>query len=109
MEFGATSTFEDAETAQQAVNEITWGQMADHAIVTIRVLTAEVVSAATDIVGKDGQVTITSVGRSGDTQIALAATARSSAGSGGSKGMCSGCATRSTTSLACCGCGARGS
>jgi alcohol dehydrogenase (nicotinoprotein) len=73
MEFGATNTFEDAESAQQAVNEITWGQMADHAIVTIGVLTAEVVSAATDMVGKDGQVTITSVGRSGDTQIALAA------------------------------------
>jgi S-(hydroxymethyl)glutathione dehydrogenase/alcohol dehydrogenase len=73
MEFGATHTFEDAESAQETVNQITWGQMADHAIVTIGVLTAEVVSAATDIVGKDGQVTITSVGRSGDTQIALAA------------------------------------
>lgn len=73
MEFGATHTFEDAESAQQAVNQITWGQMADHAIVTIGVLSAEVVSAATDMVGKDGQVTITSVGQSGDTQIALAA------------------------------------
>ena len=47
--------------------------MADHAIVTIGVLSAEVVSAATDMVGKDGRVTITSVGRSGDTPIALAA------------------------------------
>ena len=49
------------------------GLVAFAAIVTIGVLTAEVVSAATDMVGKDGQVTITSVGRGGDTQIALAA------------------------------------
>ena len=73
VEFGATHTFESAEGAHQAVNEMTWGQMAEHAICTVGVLTAEVVSAATDIVGKDGRVTITSVGRSGDTQIALAA------------------------------------
>jgi S-(hydroxymethyl)glutathione dehydrogenase/alcohol dehydrogenase len=52
---------------------MTRGQLADHAICTVGVLEAEVVSQAAAIVGKGGQVTITSVGRTGDKQIQLAA------------------------------------
>lgn len=52
---------------------MTWGQMAEHAICTVGVLEAEVVEVAADIVGKDGQVTITSVGRTGEHQVSLAA------------------------------------
>jgi NDMA-dependent alcohol dehydrogenase len=73
QEFGATHVFPDAQSAREAVSDITWGQMADHAIITVGLLSSDVVSAATDVVGKGGQVTITSVGRSGDTQIQLAA------------------------------------
>jgi alcohol dehydrogenase (nicotinoprotein) len=73
MEFGATHAFADADRAQAAVTELTWGQLADHAICTVGVLTAEVVSQAAAIVGKGGQVTLTSIGRSGDKQIQLAA------------------------------------
>ena len=72
-EFGATHAFADAASAQEAVQELTWGQLADHAIITVGVLSSEVVSQAAGIVGKGGQVTVTSVGRSTDTQIQLAA------------------------------------
>ncbi|MGY1841540.1 MULTISPECIES: NDMA-dependent alcohol dehydrogenase [unclassified Modestobacter] len=73
MQFGATHVFPTAEAAQQAVDDMTWGQLADHAICTVGVLTPEVVSQATAIVGKGGQVTVTSVGRSTDTHIQLTA------------------------------------
>ena len=73
IEFGASHVFASAAEAQQAVVELTWGQLADHAIITVGVLVADVVSQAAAIVGKGGQVTVTSVGRSGDEQIRLAA------------------------------------
>jgi S-(hydroxymethyl)glutathione dehydrogenase/alcohol dehydrogenase len=71
--FGASHVFADAGAAQDAVVALTRGQLADHAICTVGVLDAEVVSQAAGIVGKGAQVTITSVGRSGDKQIQLAA------------------------------------
>lgn len=73
LTFGATQVFADAGSAQEAVVALTRGQLADHAICTVGVLDAEVVSQAAGIVGKGAQVTITSVGRSGDKQIQLAA------------------------------------
>jgi NDMA-dependent alcohol dehydrogenase len=73
FEFGATHTFADAASAHEAVADMTWGQLADHAICTVGVLTADVVSAAAAVVGKGGQVTITSVGRSTDTHVQLVA------------------------------------
>jgi NDMA-dependent alcohol dehydrogenase len=73
LKFGATHVFADADSAQVAVIAMTRGQLADHAICTVGVLDAEVVSRAAAIVGKGAQVTITSVGRSGDKQIQLAA------------------------------------
>jgi alcohol dehydrogenase (nicotinoprotein) len=72
-EFGATHTFADATQAQDAVVELTRGQLAEHAICTVGVLSEEVVSQAAAIVGKGGQVTVTSVGRSTDKQVHLAA------------------------------------
>lgn len=71
--FGATHVFPDADSAQDAVVTLTRGQLADHAIVTVGVLDEQVVSHAAGIIGKGAQVTITSVGRSGDKQIQLAA------------------------------------
>jgi len=73
LRFGATHVFADADSAQDAVAAMTRGQLADHAICTVGVLEAEVVSRAAAIVGKGAQVTITSVGRTGDNQIQLAA------------------------------------
>ncbi len=71
--FGASHTFATAAEAQQAVTEMTRGQLADHAIVTVGVLSAEVVAQAAEIVGKGCQVTVTSVGRSGEENIRLSA------------------------------------
>ncbi|HEX9042593.1 MAG TPA: NDMA-dependent alcohol dehydrogenase [Trebonia sp.] len=73
LAFGATHVFASAAEAQEAVIELTWGQLADHALITIGVLTSEVVDQAAAIVGKGAQVTITSVGKSAEKQIQLAA------------------------------------
>jgi alcohol dehydrogenase (nicotinoprotein) len=73
LEFGATHVFPDAQSAHDAVVDLTWGQLADHAIITVGVLNSDVVSAAAAIVGKNGQVTLTSVGRTGDIHVQLAA------------------------------------
>ncbi|WP_425826407.1 NDMA-dependent alcohol dehydrogenase [Streptomyces fractus] len=61
--FGATRTFADADEAHEYVAETTWGQLADHAICTPGVLTAEIVDAAVQVVGKAGQVTLTAMGK----------------------------------------------
>ncbi|MFJ8812577.1 MULTISPECIES: NDMA-dependent alcohol dehydrogenase [Amycolatopsis] len=60
--FGATHTFADAKEAHDFVVETTWGQLADHAIITVGVLHDEVIARALDVVGKSGKVTITAVG-----------------------------------------------
>ncbi|MFD2417143.1 NDMA-dependent alcohol dehydrogenase [Amycolatopsis pigmentata] len=60
--FGATHTFADPEAAKEFVVETTWGQLADHALITVGVLHDEVIANALDIVGKNGKVTITAVG-----------------------------------------------
>jgi S-(hydroxymethyl)glutathione dehydrogenase/alcohol dehydrogenase len=73
MQFGATHAFETAEEAHDAVVAMTRGQLADHAICTVGVLSHEVVSRAAAIVGKDAQVTVTAVGRTGDNHVQLAA------------------------------------
>ncbi|MBN9790282.1 alcohol dehydrogenase [Pseudonocardia sp. TMWB2A] len=60
--FGATHTFADAEEAHRFVVETTWGELADHAIITVGVLHDEVIGRALAIIGKSGQVTVTAVG-----------------------------------------------
>lgn len=62
MVWGATHTFATAKEAQEFVVETTWGELADHAIITVGVLGDEVIHDAIQIVGKTGQVTITAVG-----------------------------------------------
>jgi S-(hydroxymethyl)glutathione dehydrogenase/alcohol dehydrogenase len=73
VRFGATHTFATADEAQTEVTRLTWGKLADHAICTVGVLNSEVVSQAAAIVGKGGQVTLTSVGRTGENHVELAA------------------------------------
>jgi oxidoreductase, Rxyl_3153 family len=60
--FGATHTFATAEEAFEFVRETTWGELADHAIITVGILHDEVIDHAINVVGKSGQVTITAVG-----------------------------------------------
>ncbi|MCL2586444.1 MAG: NDMA-dependent alcohol dehydrogenase [Streptosporangiales bacterium] len=61
--FGATHTFATAGEAQEAVVELTRGQLADHAIITVGTLDSEVVAQATAITGKGAQITVTSMGK----------------------------------------------
>ncbi|QEV99207.1 NDMA-dependent alcohol dehydrogenase [Microbacterium caowuchunii] len=60
--FGATHTFATAEEASEFVIDATWGELADHAIITVGSLHDKVIHDAISIVGKTGQVTITAVG-----------------------------------------------
>jgi alcohol dehydrogenase (nicotinoprotein) len=73
LAFGATHAFADADAAREAVARMTRGQLADHAICTVGVLDATVVAQAAAIVGKGAQVTITSVGRTGEKHVQLSA------------------------------------
>lgn len=60
--FGATHTFATAEEAHELVVASTWGELADHAIITVGVLHDKVIADAVKVVGKTGQVTVTAVG-----------------------------------------------
>jgi S-(hydroxymethyl)glutathione dehydrogenase/alcohol dehydrogenase len=59
LQFGATHAFESAAAAAEAVVEMTRGQGADQALVTVGVVDEDVVSAAFDMVGKGGVVVVT--------------------------------------------------
>src|SRR6201996_3434465 len=63
MELGATHAFATAEEARAAIAEMTRGQMADSAILTVDLMTAEVVSAGFDAIGKGGTVVVTGLNK----------------------------------------------
>jgi NDMA-dependent alcohol dehydrogenase len=60
--FGATHVMSDPAAARELVVKLTRGQLADHVILTVGEMNAEVVRQAVDMTGKAGQVTITGVG-----------------------------------------------
>ena len=59
IKFGATHAFADAEEAAAKVNELTWGQGADQALILVGTVDEQVVSSATAVIGKGGTVVIT--------------------------------------------------
>ncbi|GAA4756889.1 NDMA-dependent alcohol dehydrogenase [Gordonia alkaliphila] len=59
LKMGATHAFATAEEAAEKVNELTWGQGADAALILVGTVDKEVVSNATAIIGKGGRVVIT--------------------------------------------------
>src|SRR6201986_4782905 len=59
LQFGATHAFASAGDAAAAVAEMTRGQGADEALVTVGVVDEDVISAAFDVVGKGGVVVVT--------------------------------------------------
>ena len=63
MELGATHAFATAEEAQAAIADMTRGQMADSAILTVDLMTAEVVSAGFDAIGQGGTVVVTGLNK----------------------------------------------
>jgi S-(hydroxymethyl)glutathione dehydrogenase/alcohol dehydrogenase len=63
MELGATHAFATAEEAQAAINDMTRGQLADSAILTVDLMTAEVVEAGFNAIGKGGTVVVTGLNK----------------------------------------------
>ena len=61
--FGATHTFGTAEEAMAKIAELTWGQMADQALICVGDLDEDVITAATNTVGKAGTVVIVGLGK----------------------------------------------
>ncbi|MGH8980526.1 MAG: NDMA-dependent alcohol dehydrogenase, partial [Acidimicrobiales bacterium] len=59
--FGATHTVADMEAAQALVAEITWGRMADKAILTVGTAEGEMIAPLLDLVSKDGRAVITAI------------------------------------------------
>jgi S-(hydroxymethyl)glutathione dehydrogenase/alcohol dehydrogenase len=65
LKFGATHAFATAAEAAAKVAELTWGQMADQALVTVGTVDSDVVSAAFDVVGKGGTVVVAGLANPG--------------------------------------------
>ena len=59
LKLGATHAFASAEEAAATVAELTWGQMADQALVTVGTVEEDVVTNAFNVIGKGGTVVIT--------------------------------------------------
>jgi NDMA-dependent alcohol dehydrogenase len=70
-DFGATHTAADAETAQRIVTEVTRGVGADQSLITVGVVTEEVVAAAFAAVRKGGTVVVTGLAGPGKNTIVL--------------------------------------
>jgi alcohol dehydrogenase (nicotinoprotein) len=63
MELGATHAFATADEALPAIIDLTRGQGADSAILTVDVMTAEVIGAGFNAIGKGGVVIVTGLGK----------------------------------------------
>ncbi|GLY71416.1 NDMA-dependent alcohol dehydrogenase [Amycolatopsis taiwanensis] len=59
LKLGATHAFATAAEAHEKIIELTWGQLADQALITVGTVDEDVVSSAFDAVGKGGVVVIT--------------------------------------------------
>jgi S-(hydroxymethyl)glutathione dehydrogenase/alcohol dehydrogenase len=61
MEFGATHTFASVEEATAELGAITWGRMADSAIITVGVADGNMLAPAMGLIGKGGTLVVTSI------------------------------------------------
>lgn len=61
LKFGATHVFSNAEEAHAKVDELTWGQGADQALVLIGTMDEETITAAFKVIGKGSTVVVTGV------------------------------------------------
>ncbi len=68
---GATHTFKSADEAREQLIDLTRGQLADLAMVTVAVLDAQVTADAVSLIGKAGRVVLTSVSAANDHSISL--------------------------------------
>jgi S-(hydroxymethyl)glutathione dehydrogenase/alcohol dehydrogenase len=61
-DLGATAVFTDQAEAREYVVQVTRGQLADHAILTVGEMNEEVITQGFEMIGKDSQLTITGIG-----------------------------------------------
>ena len=61
MEFGATHTYTSMEEAFPAVQELSWGMMADKVIMTPGVLYGDMMQLGTALAGKGGTIVVTAI------------------------------------------------
>ena len=71
MELGATHAFATAAEAQAAIVDLTRGQMADSAILTVGLMTSDVVQSGFDSIGKGGTVVVTGLNKIEEQTIQL--------------------------------------
>lgn len=71
MELGATHAFASADEAMETITNLTRGQMADSAILTPGLMTAEIVGAGFNAVGKGGIVVLTGLNKLEEMNIQL--------------------------------------
>jgi len=69
--FGATHVFETAQQAVEGVNELTWGRMAEKAIITVGEIRGEDIEDAMNLIGKGGRVVVTGMGSITDMDVKL--------------------------------------
>jgi len=62
MEMGATHAYASMEEATPAINELTWGRMAEKTIITVGDIQGEDVAAAMSVTGKGGRAVVTGMG-----------------------------------------------
>ncbi len=61
QEFGATHTYSSIDEAAEALPGLTWGRMADSAIITVGLTDGHMLAPALGLVGKNGTVVVTSI------------------------------------------------
>ena len=67
--FGATHMYASAEEALEPIKDMTRGEMANAALVTVDVTTGKVIGDAVSLVGKGGKVALTALSRWDDTEV----------------------------------------
>jgi NDMA-dependent alcohol dehydrogenase len=71
IDYGATHTFATAEEAIGAVNELTWGRMADKTIIAVGDIQGEDIKTAMSLTGKGGRVVVTGMGNWANVDVKL--------------------------------------
>ena len=71
MDMGATHTFANIEEAIAAINELTWGRMAEKTIITVGDIQGEDVAAALSVTGKGGRAVVTGMGNAMNIDVKL--------------------------------------
>jgi NDMA-dependent alcohol dehydrogenase len=69
--FGATHTAADLDAAFTLVNDITWGRLADKAIITTGVATGDLIAPTMSLVSKGGRIVVTAVAPFAQTDVKL--------------------------------------